>query len=226
MELQRGRAYLTKKGRDLLAYAQTGAELKFNRASVGNGKIESIEQLLNMQELINKVKDITIIGSKFTGDGSATISLKLDNDKQDMGFDVTEVGIYAVDPRFGEILYSVIYFGENPDYIPPSAQEIAEILIDVKVVVGNAENIIINIDRSMICATQEDLLDLAGKGRTNQTVKQNFDLIMELKMELLKYTTVLDNKTKTENLFKMSFPLSQEESWEGIYDKDNNRLIA
>lgn len=37
-----------------------------------------------------------------------------------MGFDVTEVGIYAIDPRFGEILYSVIYFWGESDYIPPS----------------------------------------------------------------------------------------------------------
>lgn len=226
MELQRGRAYLTKKGRDLLAYAQTGAQVIFNKAAVGNGKIDSIEQLLNMQELVNKIKDITLIGGKFTGDGTTTISLKINNDKQDVGFDATEIGVYAIDPRHGEILYSVVYFGENPDYIPPSSQELAEVLIDIKVVVGNAENITINIDRSMICASQEDLLDLAGKGRTTQTVKNNFDLIMEVKMELLKYTTVLDNKAKTENLFKMSFPLSESEKWDGIYDSVNKRLIA
>ena len=48
-ELQRGRAYLTEKGLDLLAYAQTGGELDFTRASIGDGEVKTVAEILEMK---------------------------------------------------------------------------------------------------------------------------------------------------------------------------------
>ena len=234
-ELQRGRAYLTEKGLDLLAYAQTGGELHFTRASIGDGEVKTVAQILEMEKLVNETKEVTFNGVKHTGDGTATISLSIDNEKVENGFLMREVGLFARDPRYGEILYGVISYLDNPDFISPELQELTEILLDIVVVVSNVSNITLNIDRSNVWATQLELLDLAGIGRTTQTVKGNWDLIQDLNLKVLMLIARLASGgggtggipgTDDPSLFKISFPLSESEEWGGIYDAENGRLIA
>lgn len=225
MELQRGRAYLTEKGRDLLAYCQQGAELHFTRAQIGDGKVETTGELLKLEKLIHPIKDVVIQGIRANGDGTSTISLLINNDKVETGFLLHELGLYANDPRYGEILYAICVYTNYPDFIPIDSQELTEILVDLHVVVANAENVTINIDRSMIYVKHEELSDLAGTGRTNQTVKGNWDLIKDLEMKLLMYTTASDNDVSA-NLFKIAYPFGEDEEWGWILDAKNGRLIV
>lgn len=234
--IQRGRTYLTEKGRDLLAYCQTGAELHFSRAAIGDGKIETLEQLYKMNKLVNEVKEVTLKGIKHNGNGTSTISVLVDNEKVENGFLMREFGIFAKDPREGEILYAVCAYNDYPDFIPVATQELTEILLDTLVIVSNAENVTINVDRSMLYATKEELFDLAGVGRTNQTVKGNWDLIMDDRLKLAMILTMLKSGGSVpdsggdislgENMIKIGFPLSEEEEWDGIYDDRNNRLVV
>ena len=225
--IQRGMSYLTKDGRDLLAFCQTGAQLNFSRAAVGDGEIKSTEQINSMEKLVHEVLEITFKGVKANGDGTSRIALSVDNESVSEGFLMRELGIFANDPRKGEILYSVIPYTEFPDFIASSRQEITEIFIDVDVIVSNVESITINIDRSTVYATQLELEDLAGVGRTNQTVKGNWDLIRDLELKVLMLSTEGGGGgvTPSGNMFKVSFPLSEEEEWSGIYDAENARLV-
>ena len=77
--MQRGRFYLTEKGRDLLAYCQTGEPLNFTRAAIGTGKIESTAALFVMDKLVEEVQEVDIRGIKANGDGTSTISLAITN---------------------------------------------------------------------------------------------------------------------------------------------------
>lgn len=234
-ELQRGRGILTKKGLDLLAYAQTGSEIHFTRASIGDGEVKTVAQILEMENLVNEMKDVTVNGVKHEGDGTATISLSIDNENVEKGFLMREVGIFAQDPRHGEILYEVVSYLDNPDFISPDSQELVEILLDIAVVISNVSNITLNIDRSNVWATQLELLDLAGISRTTQTVKGNWDLIQDLNLKVLMLIARLASGggggtggipgTDDPRLFKISFPLSESEEWGGIYDEKNGRLV-
>lgn len=237
IELQRGRGYLTTEGRDLLAYCQGGAELRFSRAAIGDGEIKNSEQLLNMKSLVNEILQVNLKGIKANGDGTSTITLSIDNENVKKGFMMREVGLFAEDPRKGEILYAVISYGEFPDFIAPETQELTEILIDIYVVVANVENISLNIDRSNVWVTQQELIDLAGVGRTNQTVKGNWDLIQNLSLQILMLMTRPgggtggtggtggSNEPLDIHQFKVSFPLTEDEEWYGIYDSENLRLV-
>jgi len=49
------------------------------------------------------------------------------------------LGIYAIDPDEGEILYAVAY-SDPPDYLPSAGTTVVEYMIDLTIVVGNAEN--------------------------------------------------------------------------------------
>ncbi|MGF0094989.1 phage tail protein [Peptoniphilus sp. SGI.035] len=223
--MQRGRFYLTEKGRDLLAYCQSGEPLNFTRAAIGSGKIENTSALFKMDTLVQEVQEVDIRGIKANGDGTSTISLAITNNKTKKGFLMSEVGLFAQDPRKGEILYGVAYYEDHADYIPVHDQEMVEISMDIIVVVANVDNININIDRSMICASQLDLMDLAGRGRTNQTVKGNWDLIQDLALKIAAMGTAVHTDTRYNN-FKVDFKqLEGTEQFEGIYDQQMARFV-
>lgn len=223
--MQRGRYYLTEAGRDLLAFCQTGVELRFTKVSVGDGTITSTEELLRMTELKHELYEATMTGIKANGDGTSTISVSLSNDGVKEGFLLKELGLYAQDPRKGEILYAVAYYDQYSDYIPVHNQEMVEIMMDIIVVVSNVENVTINIDRSMTFVTWEEYWDLAGRGRTTQTVKGNWDLIQDLKLQLAAQSTQLGTGVNT-NRFQVQFKLlTGEEEFEGIYDPKMARFV-
>ena len=223
--MQRGRFYLTEKGRDLLAYCQTGEPLNFTRAAIGTGKIESTAALFKMDKLVEETQEVDIKSIKANGDGTSTISLAITNNDTKKGFLMSEVGIFAHDPRKGEILYGVAYYEDHADFIPVYDQEMVEISMDIIVVVSNVDTININIDRSMVCATQLDLMDLAGKGRTNQTVKGNWDLIQDLMLKLAAMGIAVQTDARYNN-FKVDFKrLTGDEQFEGIYDPQMARFV-
>lgn len=223
--MQRGRFYLTEKGRDLLAYCQTGEPLNFTRAAIGTGKIESTAALFVMDKLVEEVQEVDIRGIKANGDGTSTISLAITNHETKQGFLMSEVGLFAQDPRKGEILYGVAYYDDHADYIPVHDQEMVEISMDIIVVVANVDTINLKIDRSMICASQLDLMDLAGKGRTNQTVKGNWDLIQDLALKIASMDTSFQTDSRYNN-FKVDLKrLDGNEQFEGIYDDKMDRFV-
>lgn len=220
-----GQVYLTKQGRNLLAYCMEGHELSFTDFKLGSGKISGTSQLFEMEDLINPKSQGTIRGVKSNLDGTATISISITNENIEEGFLMSEFGLYAYDPRFGEILYAVASNDENPDFVPASNHQEFELLIDIIVVIASVSNLTINIDKSMIFATIEQLEDLAGFGRTNQTVKNNWDLIRDLDLRLLQLATSGVTNIK-QNQFKVSFDnLSTEEQFEGIFEQNMKRLV-
>nr|DAT11235.1 MAG TPA: tail collar fiber protein [Caudoviricetes sp.] len=224
--MQRGRFYLTEKGRDLLAYCQTGEPLNFTRAAIGTGKIENTASFFVMDKLVEEVQEVDIRGIKANGDGTSTISLAITNHETKEGFLMSEVGLFAQDPRRGEVLYGIAYYDNYADYIPAHDKEMVEISMDIIVVVANVDTINIKIDRSMICASQKDLLDLAGEGRTKQTVKGNWDLIQDLSLRLAALGTSFQSGAKYNN-FKVDFKnLSEEEFFEGVYDDKMARFVV
>ena len=97
--------------------------------------------------------------------------------------------------------------------------------MDIIVVVANVDTINIKIDRSMICASQLDLMDLAGRGRTTQTVKGNWDLIQDLALRIAAMGTAVQTDSRFNN-FKVNFKmLSGDEQFEGIYDPKMDRFV-
>lgn len=217
--MQLGRLYLTKDGRDLLAKGQDGNSLHFTRFAIGDGRIESVGQMLEMKGLVSEKGSTGFRENSIqvVGDGSAKISVLLTNDDNDKWIDMSEYGIFAQDPDRGEVLYAVGGNYEHPDPIPPSSSRLWEMEMDIIVQVGNVENINITIDRSMTYVTYEEFWDLAGKGRTFQTVKGNWDLIQDLMLQIKGYAnSTVDGKEAT--VFKISHAsIGPDEDVDGIW---------
>ena len=77
----------------------------------------------------------------------------------------------------------------------------------------------------MTFVTWEEYWDLAGRGRTNQTVKGNWDLIQDLKLQLAAQSTQIGTGVNT-NRFQVQFKLlTGEEEFEGIYNDKMARFV-
>ncbi|MBI9092077.1 MAG: phage tail protein [Desulfobacterium sp.] len=109
---------LTDAGLAFQAKAQTGVKLEFSRVGLGDGLLPDGGSLERLSVLLNERKSIPIQSIEVIGDGTTQLNTVLTNEDLSNGFYIREIGIFANDPDEGEILYSIAYAGEHPDYIP------------------------------------------------------------------------------------------------------------
>ena len=128
---------LTAAGLQLETKAQTGIELKFSRAALGDGSLGTGQTLASLTALINHKLDLPIVGIDVIGTGTARMRVVLQNKDLSQGFFAREIGVFATDPDAGEILYAVANAGASCDYIPAGGgADIVELVLEVVTVVG------------------------------------------------------------------------------------------
>lgn len=222
---QWGRTVLTKKGLQLEAKVHSGTPLRFTKAEVGDGIIEEESAIYEMTRLKSKKRayPITHIESK-QGKSAAVLHIDISNQGLTEGFLLREVGIYAEDPDEGEILYAVRNTGIYAEVMPEESIAEVHIQMQLSIYVGNADNVTILVDDSIIYITRAEFEDLAGKGRTTENVKKNADNIQKLAVEM----SVLKNASLNninENIFIVNFKdLLASEEFEGVWNVTMKRL--
>lgn len=138
--------YLTQKGRNLIAKSLTGNQLKFTRVKIGDGQPAPGQKLDELNDLIAPKKELRINSIKADGDGQCRVRTHLTNIGLDVGLFVYELGVYALDPDDGEILYGYTT-ADTPDFLPPEGGSThINHQFDVITIVGNATNISAKID--------------------------------------------------------------------------------
>ncbi|MEC0234085.1 tail fiber protein [Paenibacillus kribbensis] len=161
-----GGLVLTIKGRNLQAKVQAGQQLKFSRMGLGDGIITS-QSIPNMTGLITERKSITINRVYAPSAGRATVSAILSNQDITTGFFFRELGVFAIDPDEGEIMYAYGNSGSgSAEYIPPvGGADIVEKLINVNLLVGNVANISITADPSQVYVSIQDLEEVLQESK-------------------------------------------------------------
>ena len=153
-----GGLVLTNKGRNLQAKAETGVQLNFNRIAVGDGELGG-SSIIELNNLINEVKSLSILKLKTLTGGKAVIGSTLSNQDIASGFYWREICVFAEDPDEGEILYCYGNAGVNAEYIPaPGGADIVEKYIDIVAIVGNVANVTATIDDSLVFATTKEFI--------------------------------------------------------------------
>jgi hypothetical protein len=151
-----GGLIITNKGIALQAKVQAGAELHFSRIGVGDGTLggQSIPTLTN---LISEKMSLDITKLKVLGGGKAVVGGVLSNQGVTTGFYFREIGVFAMDPDEGEILYCYGNAGSGAEYIPPGGgPDVIEKQIDIVTIIGNASNVSAEIP-SAVYATVDQL---------------------------------------------------------------------
>lgn len=132
---------LTEKGQILYAKGQAGATINFTKLAVGAGDIGTTnpETLTN---LVNHKFDIAIQGKTVnTLEKVALISGTLTNSNMTEPIYIQEIGLYALDPDDGEILYSYASAGEYGDYTSPASSGPYSWTYQIYAAIGNAANV-------------------------------------------------------------------------------------
>jgi hypothetical protein len=151
-----GQMILTNRGRVLQAKAQTGVALQFTAIKIGDGQLAG-QSIPTLTGLINLKMTLGIGKMQVRPDGKAVIGTKISNEGLSAGFYFREIGIFAIDPDIGEILYCYANAGAAGDYIPAGGGgDLFERYVDVIVIVQNAANVSATIDESLAFTSLTD----------------------------------------------------------------------
>ncbi len=150
---------LTKEGRNLLAKALTGKDLKFVRVATGDGRLPAGQNIYDMTAMVHPLQDLPIASCTVTGVGTATIQAVMTNQGLDMGFFVREIGLFAKDPDSGaETLYGYCNAGDEADYMPgQNGPDVVQYLLALVAVIDQAQNVTAVISEGLVFVTPPEL---------------------------------------------------------------------
>lgn len=152
-----GSPTITVKGRNLLAkIVAAKIPLTLSYIGLGDGLQEETEEVISLaNEIMKKEIESCDYNEK---EGQYYIRRVFTNEELEEGFYIREVGIYAIDPDEGEILYAYTNAGETGvDYFAPGkGKVIVKEIIEMATKFGNAENITVVIDPSTALVTEKE----------------------------------------------------------------------
>lgn len=217
---------LTNRGLDLVAKLMTGQRVAFTKAVIGDGVFQDEYEIHTATKLKNPKAEFPIQNAKFIGNGEISLKVHLNNSLNKEGFFIREIGIYAEDPELGEVLFGVVSRGDRTHWFDDNLVHEQNIILDLIFKVGNVDEMQITINNSLLYVTQHEFWDLAGRGRTNQTVKENWDMIKELQMDMAVLKVHGTGGSTGEDVIVIDMnELERTEKFWGIWDKQNGRLV-
>ena len=159
---------ITAKGQALMSKLIAGSgtcnfsAIKTSTTVYTQGQLEALTALTNIKQSAD-ISSISRINS-----ASVNIKGALNNTALATGYTVNTIGLYAIDPDEGEILYAVAR-ATQAGYMPPyNSITSSGILFDFVITVGNASNVTVTVNPAAV-ATQADVIainaeiaDLAG----------------------------------------------------------------
>jgi len=130
---------ITELGKILYAKAQTGKPLVYTKMQIGSGQVSGDPS--NLTNLVQPVGDPFPISSFAVNGDTAQIKAVFENTNITQIAYTCELGIFANDPDYGEILYAYANAGSNGDYIPPIAAGPYSREFQINVAIGKATSV-------------------------------------------------------------------------------------
>lgn len=133
---------ITITGLELISEANArGKALIFSKVVLGDGEIE--DDSIQLLTAVKKPKmELPVTGGENIGSGQFQIRAVCSNENLEDGFFAREVGVYAkIDESGAEKLIAYTNGGNYVDYIPDKNTPIDSQIFKIDVIVGNAENL-------------------------------------------------------------------------------------
>ncbi|WP_438770069.1 phage tail-collar fiber domain-containing protein [Brevibacillus sp. JB24b] len=214
---------LTEKGLSLLTKAQMGTPLTFTRVAVGDGNLFSSD-LKELTKLINETESLPILELKKVKEGQIVIQAAITNEKMTTGSYLREIGVFALDPDEGEILYSVSHAGERADYLPPIDGGLNEIMIGIHIIIGEVANVTAEITQSVYVTMEqfkEHINDMSIHIRRSEYEHD----INDLRARILLFEAALPENYKHNKFTIMFSTIDEINLLDGYYDSTLQRLV-
>ena len=139
---------VTKNGLAMIAESvATRKNLIFTRVVVGDGD-DTDRNFNDMTSVISPKMELPVTSGVNEGNGQYLITATLSNNTLNVGFFPREVGLYAKVDGKAEMLYSYTNGGNNVGYVPDKTTPIDSEIYKIRTVIGNAQNITVNMSDS------------------------------------------------------------------------------
>lgn len=150
---------LTNKAMEMIAAAQIdGTTLTITRVKIGDGSLADGADIKSMTDVINSMLIAPFSSSNNDGGGQITVHFAVSNSTVEAGFFAREIGVFAKLNDGEEQLYAYTNAGNKCDWIPDKHTPIDSQVIDLTLIVGNAENVTVHISDEAF-ALAKDLID-------------------------------------------------------------------
>lgn len=150
-------ALITKAGLDLQAKMLTGNYLQITRVVAGAGRV-AIEELTDQLAVTDPVMNLSMNQVRALGDGEVLLPVFLLNDQVESAFNIEQIGVYAIDPDLGEILFFITQADEQSggEHIPANSEMPAfSVEWFFKFSYGQADGVTVTIDPAGLVTRSE-----------------------------------------------------------------------
>lgn len=148
---------LTQRGLDMMVNADNTKKVIYTKIGLGDGILTESEDIKTLNALKHEIIKSNI--SHIQNDSASQITLEtvISNNSIENAFYARELGVFAKLGEDGEeILYAYANAKDTCDYIPDKSQPVDELKLKITLVVGNVENVTVEINPSIVFTTLED----------------------------------------------------------------------
>lgn len=166
---------LTQNGIALMVKAFSGAEIQFTKLKIGSGSARDID-IKTLTDLINPIKNINISRMDRNDNNIILVGTGYDNSEVENDITWNEVGVYAIDPDEGEILFAYINTEDALEIIKSNQSGVSiENNLSVMLLISSDINISAVIT-SIQYASKQDLLEHIQLRNPHRLTKEDIDL--------------------------------------------------
>lgn len=166
---------LTNKGVELLTNLLNGHNIQFTSIKMGDGAKPA--NILTLQDLVSARQTLEVARNSIVDQKTMLIGGNLYGSQVENGFYWREIGLFAkdLDGENVEYLFSYDNAGDQASFIPAGGA-VTEQLIDLNVIVGNVDNVVIEINKSLVYATLEMMEAADNKVKSDLETKIDTDV--------------------------------------------------
>ena len=164
---------VTNIGKEMIAKSQNGQTLTFTRVALGDGLIDDDDDILSFKKVKNERLSANIAKWVDKQNGQFQIQFRVSNQEIETGFWQREIGIMAKIDGGEEQLYAYATSGNGADFLYDKTTPIDERIVNIDFVIGNAENVQVIVNGSIIYATIEDLENAIDEHNANENAHDN-----------------------------------------------------
>ena len=182
--------HITRAGRDVLAKAVAGKELRFVRVALGDSErdgeiiLPTDAELVEFTDLIHQREiDLPMAGVSFTGGGTATVKFQVRNVNLAEGFFCREIGLFALDPDTqAEVLYAYKNYGVCAGWINGGGSAVnLNLIVGLVTVVDEATNVTAVVDIDLLWVSQAEFLEHVNSSNPHPNLPDALTVITENK---------------------------------------------
>ncbi len=158
---------VTTAGKEMIAKSQNGQTLTFTRVALGDGLIGKKDDPVNFTAIKNERLSAPIAKYTDRGNGQFELQFRVSNQEVETGFWHREIGVMAKIDEGEEQLYAYTTAGNQASFLYDKTTPIEERIVNVAFVIGNAQNVQVIVNSSIIYVTLEDMEETMATHNTS-----------------------------------------------------------